>query len=160
MHLHLHHEAKQWPYADHFLDALPAPHDISSPFSFDESVVPGPKSVLSSLSADSIICLCQLYSRLCPPYEEQLHEGQASISSTFRKYSGITWQGKNLTTTLNKNAKNPFVFVVPPFPFTTSFATDKEERLAEIDFFLMHSVVLPNTQEPKSSMCQVACGPP
>ena len=40
MHLHLHHEAKQWPYADHFLDALPAPpYDISSPFSFDESVV-------------------------------------------------------------------------------------------------------------------------
>lgn len=98
MHLHLHHEAKQWPHADHFLDALPAPpYDISSPFSFDESVVPGPKSVISSLSTDSIICLRQLYSRLYPTYEKQLREGRTYISSTFRKYSSITWQGKNLT---------------------------------------------------------------
>ena len=96
MHLHLHHEAKQWPCADHFLDALPTPpYDISSHFSFDESVVPGPKSVISS-SADSIICLCQLYSRLYPPYEEQLREGQVSISSTFKKYSSITWRGEKI----------------------------------------------------------------
>ena len=64
-------------------------------------------------------------------------------------------RGENLTTTLNKNAMNPFVFAVPPFPFTTSFATDKEERLAEIEFFLMHSVVQPNTREPKSHL--LAC---
>ena len=55
MHLHLYHEAKQWLYVDHFLDAFPAPpYDISSPFSFDESVVPGPKS------ADHFIIICRL----------------------------------------------------------------------------------------------------
>ena len=64
MHLHLHHEAKQWPYADHFLDALPVP----------------------------------------------------------------PWRGKNLTCTFNKNAKYPFVFVVSPYPFTSS-ATDEEDWL-------------------------------
>ena len=43
MHLHLHHEAKQWPNANHFLDALPeTPYDISTQMSFDESVLPGP----------------------------------------------------------------------------------------------------------------------
>ena len=58
MHLHLHHEAKQWPNAKHFLQALPdTAYDISSPASFDESVIPGPKSVIGSLSSDSISCL-------------------------------------------------------------------------------------------------------
>ena len=43
VHLHLHHEAKQWPNADHLLDALTdSPYDISSPALFDESVVLGP----------------------------------------------------------------------------------------------------------------------
>ena len=65
---------------------------------------------------------------------------------------------ENLTSTLNKNSKNSFVFVIPPFPFTSS-ARDKEERLAEIDFFLMHSVVLPNTQEPKSHLLACAKWP-
>lgn len=38
MHLHLHHEAKQWPNADHFLQALPDPaYDIASPAFFDTS---------------------------------------------------------------------------------------------------------------------------
>ena len=49
------------------------------------------------------------------------------------------------------------MFVAPPFSFTTSIPTEFEgkERLAEIDFFLMHSVVLPDAQEPKSHL--LAC---
>jgi len=77
LHLHLHHEAKQWPNADHFLDALPdSPYDILSPVMFDESIVPGPKSVIGSLSTDSIICLHHLYSKLYPAYGNQFQEGQ------------------------------------------------------------------------------------
>lgn len=113
--------------------------------------------MIGSLAADSIACLRQLYSKLYPNYAAQFSEGQISLSSTFRKYSDITWQGKNLTSTLNKNAKNPFVFVVPLFFFTISVPTEfkGKERLAVIDFFVVHSVVLPNTQEPKSHL--LAC---
>ena len=41
------------------------------------------------------------------------------------------------------------MFVVPPFPFAAQICTafQRKERLAEIDFFLTHSMVLPNTQE-------------
>ena len=63
MHLHLNHEAKQWPHANYFLGALPdTPYDISSPVIFSESVDSGPKSVIGSLAADSIACLHELYS--------------------------------------------------------------------------------------------------
>ena len=69
MHLHLHHEAKEWPHADYFLNALPdTPYDISCHVSFDQGVVPGPKS---SLSPDSVVCLHKLYSELYPAYESQ-----------------------------------------------------------------------------------------
>jgi len=125
MHLHLHHEAKQWPNADYFLDTLPdTPYDISSPVVFDESIVPGPKSVIGTLSADSIICLRLLYSKLYLEYGNQFQEGQISISSTFRKYSSITWRGKSLTSTLNQNARNPFVFVAPTFSFASGIHTE------------------------------------
>ena len=155
MHLHLHHEAKQWPCADHFLQALPDPaYDISSPASFDESVLPGPKSVIGSLSSDSIVCLRHLYSKLYPAHKNDFQDGKISIPSTFRKYSTISWQGKCLSSSLNRNAKNPFVFVVPPFSFgpTKHVGFEGEERLAEIDFFLVHSVILPNSQEPNSHL--------
>ncbi len=155
MHLHLHHEAKQWPDADHFLDALPdTPYDISSQLSFDESVVPGPKSVIGLLPPESIVCLRKLYSKLYPAYENQVLEGEVSIPSTFRKYSSITWQGKKLSSTLDKSVKNSIVFVAPPFSFTTSVPTEFEgkERPAEIDYFLVHSVILPGTQEPKAHL--------
>lgn len=58
MHLHLHHEAKQWPNADHFLDALPKmPYDISTQMTFDKGVLPGPNSVIGSLSPESLSVL-------------------------------------------------------------------------------------------------------
>ena len=49
MHLHLHHEAQQWPNADHFLQAIPdTSYYIASPDTFDNSVLPGPKYVTCS----------------------------------------------------------------------------------------------------------------
>ena len=158
MHLHLHHEAKLWPNADHFLDALPeTPYDISTQMSFDVSVLPGPNSVVGSLSPECLSYLCKLYSILYPAYATQFSCGKIAIPSTFRKYSSITWHGKKLTSTLCKSAKNPFVFVVPPFPFEGQIvsAFQRKERLAEIDFFLVHSVLFPNTQEPEKHL--LAC---
>ena len=159
LHLHLQHEAKQWPNANHFLQALPDPaYDISSPASFDKSVVPGPKSFIGSLTSDSITCLCQLYSKLYPNYEKDFQEGKVFIPSTVKKYPSITWRGKCLTSSLNKNAKNPFVFVVPPFSFghcRNDAWSVGEERLAEVVFFLLHSVTLPNSQQPNSHL--LAC---
>ena len=56
--------------------------------------------------------------------------------------------------TLNANCKNPFVFAIPPFQFTSSNPTafESKARLAEIDYFLVHSILLPNTTEPKSHL--------
>lgn len=91
VHLHLHHEAKQWPNADHFLNVLPdTPYDISSNASFDESIVPGSKCVIESLTADSVICVRKLYSKLYPAYESQFSDGRIVISTIFKKYSSIT----------------------------------------------------------------------
>ena len=69
-------------------------------------------------------------------------EGQISISTTYRKYTSITWRGKKLSSTLDKNVKNPFVFVVPPFPVTTSVSTEFEgkERLAGRDGVFLHTL--------------------
>lgn len=90
-------------------------------------------------------------SKLYPAYASQFSGGHIAIPSTFRKYSSITWHGKKLTSTLCNNAKNPFVFVVPPFPFEAQVCTtfQRKERLAKIDFFLTHCVLLPITQEPE-----------
>ena len=80
------------------------------------------------------------------------------MQSTVKKYPGITWRGKCLTSSLNKNVKNPFVFVVPPFSFghcRNDAASEGEERLAEIEYFLLHSVTLPNSQQPNSNL--LAC---
>ena len=53
LNMQLHQEAKEWPDANFFLDALPNPsHDILSPADFDTTVTPGPKSVISSLSPE------------------------------------------------------------------------------------------------------------
>ena len=125
---------------------------------FDESIVPGPKSVIGSLSADSIICLHHLYSKLYLAYGNQFQEDKCLYHLP---YSSITWRGKSLTSTLNQNARNPFVFVAPPFSFASGIRTEftGEERLAEIDFFLMHSVVLPESLEPKSHLLACAKWP-
>ena len=120
MHLHLHHEAKQWPNANQFLDALPeTPYDISTDMSSDKMVSPGPKSVIGSLSSESLSFLCKLYSKLYPTYASEFSAGNVPIPSTFKKYSSIVWHGKKLTSSHSESAKNPFVFLVPLFPFTS-----------------------------------------
>ena len=56
LNMQLHQEAREWPDANFFLDALPNPsHDILSPADFDTTVTPGPKSVISSLSPCGIL---------------------------------------------------------------------------------------------------------
>ena len=50
------------------------------------------------------------------------------------------------------------MFVVPPFSFghhSRDAEFEGEERLAEVDFFLIHSVSLPKSQEPNSHL--LAC---
>ena len=60
--LHLHHEAKFWPDACHFLDALPEiTYDINDSFSFDDS---GSKFVLGMFTTDSMSTICKLYTKL------------------------------------------------------------------------------------------------
>ena len=89
-HLHLHHEAKQWPNADHFLQALPdPPYDITSPVLFDQSVVPGPKCVVASFPTHLVECLRDLYSTLYPAFKTEILGGKVNIPSMFRKYCSI-----------------------------------------------------------------------
>ena len=65
--LHLHHEAKFWPDACHFLDALPEiTYDINDSFKFDDSIKPGPKSVLGMFTTDSMPIIHKLYTKLYP----------------------------------------------------------------------------------------------
>ena len=54
---------------------------------------------------------------------------------------------------LNKNVKNFFVFLTPPFPFTSSLHGCEfggKERLAQIEYFLVHTISMPDVAEPKS----------
>ena len=158
LHLHLQEEAKQWPDTNLFLDALPNPsYDISLPASFDESVLPGTKSIIDSISSELFqTCLNNLYGKLYPSHERLFRDGKIFIPSTFRKYSTIKWHGKSLTSVLNKNSKNCFVFLAPPFPFTSSTPVfGDQERLAEIQYFLLHTISLPSESEPKSHL--LAC---
>ena len=162
MHLHLHHEAQQWPNADHFLQAIPdTPYDIASPVTFDHSVLPGPKYVISSLAPHLVECLRELYSDLYPAYEAQIMDTTFNIPSTYKKYCSIKWHGKQISSSFNKSCKNPFVFAAPPFQFTTSNPTEfeRKERLVEVDYFLVHSIFLPGRSELKSHLLTCAKWP-
>ena len=138
LHIHLQHEARQWPDAELFLNALPTPpYNILSPMKFDQSVLPGPKSVIASLTSDMVHCLCKLYCKLYPSSKQLFNEGQIFTPSTFKKYSTVKWHGKNLVSALNKNS---FRFVAPPFPFTSSLHKcefEGKERLAKIKYFFL-----------------------
>ena len=161
LHLHLQEEAKQWPDADIFLDALPNPlFDVCSPEKFDQSVVPGAKSIIDSNSTELFQdCLCKLYSKLYPLYEHLFRQHEVFIPSIYRKYSNIKWRGKKLTSLLNKNATNCFVFLVPPFPFTCDKSSEFEgqERLAEIKYFLVHTYTISIPGEAESKSHLLAC---
>jgi len=55
------------------------------------------------------------------------------------------------------------VFATPPFPFTSSAQSEFEgtDRLACIEFFILHSIKLLDSEEPKStfaSICKLANG--
>lgn len=162
-HLHLHHEAKNWPNAEHFLQALPDPPcDDKQLTSANQSVVPGHRSVIATLSKDEIRILSKLYSKMYPQYANLFLEGKISLSTTFRKYCSIVWKGKTIHSKLNKNTQNPFIFASSPFPFTTSNPIElggPHDRLAEIEFFLIHSAVLPNSDEPISHLLACANWP-
>lgn len=165
MHLQFHHEAKQWPSADHFLQALPEPsYDSTTSVLFDQSVVPaGPKFIVGFLPVHLVECLRKLYSALYPSVSNEILNGTVFISSTFKQYAAVKWHGKTIYSNLNNSirCKNPYVFVVPPFQFTTSVSTEFEgrERLAEIDYFLVHSFIAPDSIEPKSHVLACAKWP-
>ena len=94
--------------------------------------------------------LWRLYAKLYPDFESQILDGQVYISYTFRKYSVIHWHGKILSSNLNKNAKNCLVMASPHFDFTSSVGSGQQfgERLAEVDHFLTHSLILLNNSQP------------
>ena len=64
--LQFHHEAKQWPNADHFLQFLPEPlYDSTSSVLFDRFVVlAGPKFVVGVLPIHLVECLRKLHTIL------------------------------------------------------------------------------------------------
>ena len=153
IHLNLHHEATHWPFADHFLPTLPdLPYESTTSTSlvFNNSVIPGSKYVIASLPTDLLGCLRELYALLYPSLKEQILDGTISLPSMVRKYSTIMWHGKCLKSTLDSNCKNPFIFAVPPFQFSSSAPGEFEgkERLAELNYFVLHTISLPDTAEP------------
>ena len=155
LNIHIHHEAQQWPNAEHFLQALPdPPYDPTSPISFDQSIEPGMKYTIASLPVHLLECLQHFYSEMYPAFKEQILDNTIIMPSTFKKYCCITWHGKLIYSSLSRNCKIPYVFAKPPFMFASSNPSDfhSKERLVEIDFFLMHSIVLPENPEPKSHL--------
>ena len=133
-----------------FLDALPSPsYDILSPAVFNLSVTPGPKSVITSLSPDLVPCLSKLYGKLYPAHSQLFDKEEIFVPSTFRQYSTIKWHGKNL------NAQQCcYVYVVPPFPFSSesSAAFENPERLAKVEYFMLHTISIPAFTEPSSHL--------
>ena len=155
LNLHLHQESKAWPDADIFLDALPSPsYDILSPANFDTSVTPGPKSVISSLSQDLVQCLSKLYSKLYPTHSQLFDRGEIFVPSTFRKYSTINWHGQTLNVSFHGQKKTCYVFLPPPFPFPNDSSSqfDGSQRLAEIEYFMLHTISLPGASEPSQHL--------
>ena len=69
------------------------------------------------------------------------------------KYCTIKWHRKMLTSTLNKNAKN--CFVIFPLITTVSSAFREREMLAEVQYFLLHTIALPGDSAPISEL--LAC---
>jgi len=57
------------------------PYDISTDMSFDKMVSPGPKSVIGSLSSESLSFLCELYSKLYPTYGSEFSACNVPIPS-------------------------------------------------------------------------------
>ena len=148
--MQLHQEAKEWPDANFFLDALPNPsHDILSPADFDTTVTPGPKSVISSLSPELMPHLSKLFSKIYPTHSVMLENGDIFLPSTFRTFSTINWHGQSLHI-----SKQCYVFAVPPFPFpcSSSSAFEAPERLAKIEYFMLHTISLPGHTDPCSHL--------
>ena len=139
--------------ADHFKAALPDSLCDISTLEFDTNTVPGPRSVIASLLSTEIDCIRKLYSNVYPQQGNMFLNGQISISSTYRKYCSVKWKGKMIVSTMNRNAKNPYVYVKPPFTFRTM---GFNVRLTEIQFFLIHSVKFPGSVDPVSHL--LACG--
>ena len=117
---------------------------------FDKSIKPGPKSVVWSFDTNAISIVQKLYANIYPEFASQILSNQVYVSHTL-KYSTIQWHGKTLLSNLNKSAKNCFVIAKPHFNFVSqnNIGFESEEiRLAEIDYFLTHSVSLPSNSQP------------
>ena len=148
--LNLQHEVKSWPEAEkNFGVLLDGDNDLDST-AFANVTKPGPKSTLGSFTTESIPIMKRLYAKLYPDFESQILDSQVYVSYTFRKYSTIQWHGKTLTSNLNKNAKNCLLMALPHFNFSSSGDTGQQsgERLAEVDYFLTHSMILPDNPQP------------
>lgn len=157
LNLQLHQESRTWPNADIFFDALPSPsYDILSPVFFDTSVTPGPKSIISSLSQELVECLSKLYCKLYPTHSQLFEKGEIFVPSTFRKYSALNWHGQTLNVSF-RGQKTCYVFLPPPFPFPNDSQSPFEgsQRLAEIEYFMLHTISLPGASEPSQHL--LAC---
>ena len=147
MHLQLATEANHWQLSEVFGDLLPAANLSST-----ENILLGSKYIISSFPSELLNILKKLYSKLYPEFSERILKGEISISSTFHRYTHITWHGKRIYSTLQQSAKNTYVLATPPFPFTTSNTNEFEGNLrpAQIHYFIYHSIILPNSETPKA----------
>ncbi len=153
-HFELYHECKDMPYADHFRAALPQSLTDLSSLEFDDSTQPGPRFITGILTADEIQYIQKFYCHLYPHQASLINQKKVTITSVYRKYSSVKWKGKVIHSCLNKNVKNPYVYVKPPFPHQNSVFDSS--RLAEIQYFLLHRVTFPELENPVSHL--LACG--
>ena len=158
VHMQLATEARHWPLSDEFLDLIAdttnSPTSTSSSvtsYGFSADIELGVKYTISCLSSDLLAVLRKLYSILYPEYSEELLDGRISLSSTYKRYTYIIKQGKRVNSS-KPGAKDVYVFATPLFPFTTSRHSEFKgcHRPAQIHYFLQHSLVVPNSKEPKS----------
>lgn len=93
LHLRLHHEAKHWEGADHFLKALPdPPYESSSLANFDDTVVPGHRSVIAKEECN---ILCKYYATLYPHHANSFLEGRITLIINVSKISICYLERKN-----------------------------------------------------------------
>ena len=113
------------------------------------SVVTEPRKYkLSILCPDEIDVLKKVYCKLHPQYQTAIIENKLTILSSVKRYSHIQLRNVKLSSVI-ENAKVPYVMAKP---FFLSSSMDRiHVQLAQIQYFIKHSLIIPPSLSSSSS---------
>lgn len=115
-------------------------------------IAAGSKSTIGSLSQELLSVLRMVYTKLYPDHSNGIQGDEITISTTFHKYSYIMWHNIRLSslTDSTRSSTHPYFMAKPLFHFspgTTTSDYDGDSKLCEAQYFLKHSIALPNRVE-------------